>query len=103
MVAKLRGPKPVAADSHHHPLLEESLPNMKPILGGEGQRSEDGQALAYGCLSWVCLLHPKLLGILSLFFFFDTVVFFLSFLFFKLWKHDNTSTGELEKAEQGYI
>ena len=51
MVAKLRGPKPVAADSHHHPLLEESLPNMKPILGGEGQRNEDRQALAYGCLS----------------------------------------------------
>lgn len=51
MVAKLIGPKPVAADSHHHLLLEESLPNMKPILGGEGQRSEDRQALAYGCLS----------------------------------------------------
>ena len=102
MVAKLIGPKPVAADSHHHLLLEESLPNMKPILGGDGQRSEDRQALAYGCLSWVCLLHPKLLRIL--FFFFDTVVFLsLSFLFFKLWNHDNTFTGELEKAEQSYI
>lgn len=37
MVAKLIGPKPVAADSHHYLLLEESLPNMKPIIGVRDQ------------------------------------------------------------------
>ena len=26
-----------------------------------------------------------------------------SFLFFKLWKYDNTFTGDLENTEQGYI
>ena len=51
MVAKLIGPKPVAADSHHYLLLEESLPNMTPIIGGKGPRGEERQALAYGCLS----------------------------------------------------
>ena len=25
------------------------------------------------------------------------------YLFFKLWKYDNTSTGDLENAEQSYI
>lgn len=41
MVAKLIGPKPVAADNHYYLLLEESLPNMKPIIGGKGPRGGD--------------------------------------------------------------
>ena len=28
---------------------------------------------------------------------------FFSFFFFKLWKYDNTITGDLENIEQGYI
>ena len=37
------------------------------------------------------------------FFKFVIALFFLSFLFFKLWMYDNTFTGDLENTEQDYI
>ena len=35
--------------------------------------------------------------------FFHLVFTILFFYFFKLWKYDNTFTGDLEDTEQGYI